>query len=392
MNQTTFNIFLITIPGLEDLALSELEKKISFFPSTLSYKKVAGGIEINSNTVKDIYFVHQYLKIPTRALLRIKEFKARDFPSLYKHLLKIDWNQYIPWDDFKLSFSSYKSKIFDERKVQKCLNDAIRDYKNGNPAKEKYKKSPPPYEASVFIRAYEDQFLVSIDLTGERLDRREKKLFSTAAPMRESLASAMIEQTLKNIHYDLTDISILDPMAGSGTLLFEVYDYYRISNRKYNYEFMPFYASCPEKTYKKIDSLVENNLFLWANDISDEAIKSLHENQKNYSDIKLEITKIDYFSNEFNDYFKQYNDLEKKEFILLSNPPYNLRIKTEDTAEIFINRFISAINNLDEKVSQFSLIFPSEVKIKSPKDFKLLEKTKTLNGGLEVTIYTFSRL
>jgi putative N6-adenine-specific DNA methylase len=364
MNQKLkFHFFLVTIPGLEELAAHELkEKSLLHKQKIFDIKVTKGGVEYCCEEIYTGFLCNYYLRIPTRILLRISEFKARDLPKLYNKLKKIDWNKYIPGVIPQLHYSSEQAKIFDDRKVEKSLEDAIKDYQIACPPKKKYSELQWRYRPAVYIRNIENNLVVSLDTTGERLDRRGIKLHSTKAPMRESLAAGLFYHLLttqKKVN------SIYDPMCGSGTLLLESQNFYQISKRNYTFEQMPF---VPMKRPSDIES---KKMTIAGADIDDDAIKALQENIPQ-GDIK----KLDIFEDK----------VERCDTHYLINPPYNKRIKTHENIHDFINKLMSHITQYNRPAS-ISFIIPSTIKIKTPNGFQLNKGPEVLNGGLKTRFY-----
>jgi putative N6-adenine-specific DNA methylase len=85
-----YRIFLIIPPGLEDLAFAELMSKCPLDNIT----QMKGGIELTAD-LDWIVKAHTLLKIPTRLLMRITEFKVRDFPKLHQKFTSFKWNSVL---------------------------------------------------------------------------------------------------------------------------------------------------------------------------------------------------------------------------------------------------------------------------------------------------------
>ncbi|MFG1512316.1 THUMP domain-containing protein, partial [Halobacteriovorax sp. HFRX-2_2] len=101
----TYELFLSVTPGLEEFAKEELKELIRYeFFNSIECNNEA-GLLLKSQDLFSLLTLIKYLKIPTRALLRVEEFKARDLPKLYKKLSKINWNDYIPTTDFEFKVS-----------------------------------------------------------------------------------------------------------------------------------------------------------------------------------------------------------------------------------------------------------------------------------------------
>lgn len=374
-----FSLFLITIPGLESLAHQELIHKLTLLNiKEYNCSQVDGGIEYHTDSASDIIALHSYLKIPTKILLRLTSFKAKDFPKLYNLLRKIKWRDYIPWVGPELVFSAYQSKIFDERKVKKCLDDAIAAENVANAPKEKFKNLSWQETPEVYIRFENDLCTVSLNLTGERLDRRGKKIYSTKAPIRESIASAMYYSIIGDlVEEDQTSqINIIDPMSGSGTLLFEASQFYTNNERAFNYQSFPIFREIFSELKKtqiaKIETAPIKINHFFANDLDEKAIDSLKKNLVEYKLTNVSITNLDY---------KNIVLPELTNKIIICNPPYNKRIKTETDLTSFIEDFLIYLTKL--KPQRILIITPTENKTIALKGYKLYEIKPVNNGGIK---------
>lgn len=388
-NQTRYSLFLITIPGLENLAYSELIHKLELLkiPSN-SAKIVDGGIEFEATHITQIQALHYYLKIPTKILLRINSFKAKDFPKLYNQLRKIQWKEYIPWVNPELVFSAHESKIFDERKVKKALEDAIKDENIAGAPKEKYKDQSWQQTPEVYIRIQNDEVLVSLNLTGERLDRRGIKTFSTKAPIRESIASAIYYASIGSLlkKNEVLEINLADLMSGSGTLLFEANEFYKKNNRDFNFTSIPLFKSAISQIRKDEVPIIHTApvkiVLNIANDLDELAISAFENNQKNY---QLENVKLSH-----SDYKTLTIKSDPNHLIIISNPPYNKRIKTTDDMDTFLFEYLNFLAKSNPKV--FTIITPTTNQLPKIKNYELLEIKPVNNGGIKTKIAIYRAL
>ena len=97
MIKNEFCFYLVISPGLEEISLNEIGNKwVNFFPDEKvpEIKKIVGGLELTLSLEKGV-LLNQILKIPTRILLRLKEFKCRDLPKLYNKIKNIDWAPFL---------------------------------------------------------------------------------------------------------------------------------------------------------------------------------------------------------------------------------------------------------------------------------------------------------
>jgi len=193
-------------PGMEAIAAAEL--------ATLSahdINSVAGGVEF-SGSMDTMMRVNLRARCITRVLLRLASFKALSFPELYNKSKRVEWQRYLAEGaQLSLRASCHGSRLLHSGRVEQAVFDAICD-------------ECMPVTAStgdgtgqqILVRVDKDQCTISIDCSGERLDRRGYRLHSGMAPLRETIAAAMLQW----MQWQPEEV-LLTPMCGSGTFAIE---------------------------------------------------------------------------------------------------------------------------------------------------------------------------
>ncbi len=180
----SYQLFLIIPPGLEDLALKEVELKCP----VSGIEVVKGGLELTAD-LDWVVKAHTTLKIPTRILMRLTNFKVRDFPKLYQKFSSFKWNQYLSHPEPEWEISCTKSRLNHtgriEETVKKALDEAMRKQPLGKDW-EKKQYSPQTF----YIRIFDDELTLSLDLTGDPLYKRGLQKIKGEAPIRENFAAA----------------------------------------------------------------------------------------------------------------------------------------------------------------------------------------------------------
>lgn len=192
--------FVIVTPGLEPLAVDELRD----LGVTTRMRVLHGGIEVDLTT-RQLYVVHLWARIPTRVLVRLAVANASRFDKLQELIRSIDWDDFLrPGAPVSVRASCRESKLYHDGAVAERVIDAL-----GNPVDDEIGQR-------VQVRIDRDQATVSIDATGEPLHWRGWRGAGHAAPLRATLAAAM----LRAARYDGTR-PLVDPMTGSGTIAIE---------------------------------------------------------------------------------------------------------------------------------------------------------------------------
>ena len=157
-----------------------------------------------------------FLRTAERILLKIGSFKAYTFDDLFEGTKKLPWEDYIPENGrfWVKKASTAKSKLFSAPDIQSIVKKAMVDR-----MKSKYKVSwfdedGDDYPVRVFI--LKDQVTISLDTTGIPLHKRGYRKLVSEAPIRETLAAALLMLTPWH-----KDRILVDPFCGSGTFLIE---------------------------------------------------------------------------------------------------------------------------------------------------------------------------
>ena len=140
-----------------------------------------------------------FLRTAERVLLKVGKFKAVTFDQLFEEIKALPWENYIPADGkfWVAKASSVKSKLFSPSDIQSIVKKAI---------VERLKK----------ISFMKDEALICLDTSGLSLHKRGYRTMVSKAPIKETLAAALIMLTPWK-----KDRILVDPFCGSGTFPIE---------------------------------------------------------------------------------------------------------------------------------------------------------------------------
>ena len=202
--------YAITTPGVEKYCRQEL---IALGIETGDRSVDAGGVTFAGRFV-DCQQANLHLRTATRILMRIDEFSATHLRRLKKKAGDIAWELFLPAGQGHLphlKVSCHRSRLYHTEAIARSIRESMK-YR----LKETGGSPFPAFPQTLFVRVVKDRFTLSLDSTGEPLYKRGLKTGPARAPIRETLAAAM----LMAAGYD-TRRPLVDPLCGSGTFSLE---------------------------------------------------------------------------------------------------------------------------------------------------------------------------
>lgn len=193
--------FAIAAPGLEPLVAREL-KALGLRGHT-----VPGGVAFRA-TSEQLYTANVWLRVASRVIVRVATFRAAAFYELERHARRVSFERYIaPGAAVDIHVSCRKSRLYHSDAVAERIRQAI-ERRTGSSV------ATSENGAIVLVRLSHDECTVSIDSSGALLHRRGYRLATAKAPMRETLAAALLSGWN-------ADSALMDPFCGSGTIPIE---------------------------------------------------------------------------------------------------------------------------------------------------------------------------
>lgn len=156
-----------------------------------------------------------WLRCADRVLLKMGEFKAVTFEELFQQVKGIAWEQLIPPDGkFTVTGSSVKSTLFSVPTCQSITKKAIVDRLSEAYGIEHFEETGAEYTVKVTL--LKDRATITVDTSGVGLHKRGYRTNDVTAPIKETLASAMIQ-----LSFWKEGRLLIDPCCGSGTIPIE---------------------------------------------------------------------------------------------------------------------------------------------------------------------------
>ena len=201
------NCFAAVPRGAEELTAAELAQL-----GIKGAKAIRGGVSFSTDQA-GLYRCNLWLRTASRILMKLSEFACSTPDELYAGVHAIAWHELITplmtvAVDCTLRDSAMTHSGFVALKAKDAIVDRIREHCGSRPNVDT--ASP---DVRVNIHLAKNFCTLSLDSSGESLDRRGYRLERNEAPLRETLAAAVILQT----GWD-GKIPLADPMCGSGTI------------------------------------------------------------------------------------------------------------------------------------------------------------------------------
>jgi putative N6-adenine-specific DNA methylase len=204
------NYFATVARGLEEIAAKELESL-----GAIDVRPNFTGVHFRGDKAL-LYKVNLWSRVIFRVLMPIYEIKSYNAEQLYQNVYKLDWEKYIQTQDtFAVICTGGNKNLNHTHFTALKIKNAIVDRQRQQIGKRSNIDIEYP---DVLINAHieGDRCLLSLDSSGSSLHRRGYRPAMGLAPLKETLAAALLE-----IAEWKPNIPFLDPLCGSGILPIE---------------------------------------------------------------------------------------------------------------------------------------------------------------------------
>lgn len=358
--------------GLEELVKLEV-RNLGYEQMTVENGKVAFTCDEYA-----IPRANLWLRTADRVLLKMGEFKATTFEELFEKTKALPWEEWIPENGkFPVNGKSVKSQLFSISDCQAIVKKAIVERLKENYNTEWFKEDGAEFPVEVAL--LKDVVTLTIDTSGQGLHKRGYRAKATEAPLKETLAAAMV--LLSRWREDRV---LIDPFCGSGTLPIEAAMIGKNIAPGLERKFVSEgWERIPKKAWKdaRVEALKairqDEDIKIYASDMDERAIEIAKDNA-------YEAGVDEYISFSVGDMARIKSD-EKYGYIIC-NPPYGERLGEKKEVQKLYQRMGKVFSKFDTW---------SKYVITSDEDFESLygkrasKKRKLYNGRIKVDYYQF---
>jgi putative N6-adenine-specific DNA methylase len=195
--------------GLEAVTSGELER--------LGYgeRTVENGRVCFTGRLEDIPRCNLWLRTTDRLLVRLAEFPAESFDQLFESVRALDWAELLPEEArFPVTARSRHSKLTSLPACQATVKKGIVEALRRRYRREMFPENGPTYTVDLALNR--DRALLTLDTSGQGLHRRGYRRRAGEAPLRETLAAALVLLS----RWEPARV-LADPFCGSGTIPIE---------------------------------------------------------------------------------------------------------------------------------------------------------------------------
>ena len=365
-------LLIPTLFGLEGLCADELRRL------GLPQVKAEDGRVCCKARPEDIPRVNLNLRTGERVLLVVGRYHAADFEALFEGAKALPWEDFIPREGaFPVKGHSLNSQLHAVPAIQAVLKKALAARLGAKYGMDTLPESGALYQVQFSIMA--DQVTLMLDTSGAGLHKRGYRAVGVVAPLRETLAAAMVLLS----RYRGRD-PFCDPFCGSGTIPIEAALIAKnrapglnraFSAQKWRWLDSGLWLQAADEA---MDKEFHGDYDIWGGDIDPKAVAIARDNA-----VKADVEDVVRF--EVADAARFHRDAPAGRVV--TNPPYGERILEKREAEELYRAFGRAVRTLPEgwRVSVLS----SHTEFERTFGRTAEKKRKLYNGMLKCDLFQY---
>ena len=360
--------------GLEGLVGDELRRL------RLHDVQVENGRVLCRGEIGDLPRLNLNLRCGERVLLQMARFTARDFDSLFEGVKSAPWEQFIPREgQFPVKGHSLDSQLHSVPACQGIVKKAAAARLGERYGLQTLPETGAKHQIQFAIMG--DEVTICLDTSGPGLHKRGYRAVGVEAPLRETLAAAMVILA----RYRGRD-PLRDPFCGSGTIPIEAALIARNRAPGLDRSFdAQRWAAVPQSAWltaaeEAMDQEFDGQYDIWGGDISPRAVEIARENARKagVEDI-VRFDRADAASLRVSGEYGQ----------IVTNPPYGQRLLEQEEAEALYRAFGEVYRTVPPKWRV--LILSSHPAFEKHFGRRADKKRKLYNGMIKCDLHMFQR-
>ncbi|MFL0269590.1 THUMP domain-containing class I SAM-dependent RNA methyltransferase [Candidatus Clostridium radicumherbarum] len=366
-----FDLIATSTFGLEAVVAKEL--KLLGYEDLISEN---GKVSFKGDEY-DIAICNTWLRTADRVLIKMAEFKAESFEELFQGTLRVPWGELIPKNGkMHVVGKSIKSVLHSVPDCQSIVKKAVVEAMKKEYNIDYFEEDGPVYKIEIAL--LKDIATLTIDTTGSGLHKRGYRELAGEAPLKETLAAALVLLS----SWEPSRV-LADPFCGSGTIPIEAAligkNIAPGLNRSFVCETWPTMdKSIWEEIRSYAKSKINKESFqILASDVNGRLLKTARENA-------LKAGVSEYIAFQKRD-AREFSSQKKYGFII-SNPPYGERLGDKVEVEELYKAMGELYRNLD---SWSFFVITSNLKFQELFGKKADKNRKLYNGRLLCYYYQY---
>ena len=360
--------------GLEGLVGDEVRRL------GLSGVQVENGRVLCQGTMADLPRLNVNLRCGERVLVLLASFPARSFEALYQGTAAVPWEEFIPREGrFPVKGHALDSQLHSVPDCQKIVNKAAAERLGRAYGLQRLPETGEKHLSQFAI--LRDQCSLYLDTTGPGLHKRGYRAVGVEAPLRETLAAAMVLLS----RYRGRD-PFRDPFCGSGTIAIEAALIAKNRAPGLDRSFDAQRWACVDSRFwldaagEAMDREFDGQYDIWGGDIDPKAVRIARENA-----VKAGVEELVRFETADAARLRCQGEYGQ----IVTNPPYGERMLEKQEAEALYAAFGQAYRSIPPKWRV--LVLTSHPEFERFFGRKADRERKLYNGMMKCALYQFSR-
>ena len=195
--------------GMEGLVAKELKS------NGLQDVRADNGFVLFSSTADNLYLSNMKLHFSDRLYIILASGECKSFEDLFQLVFSVPWPDFFSGNEFiDVSCKCTKSQLMSQRDCQSITKKAILERLHRSTGRSVFPETGSAFP--VHVQIHTNMAKILLDTSGSSLSRRGYRTWNGEAPLRETLAAALVEFSPWR-----PGMPLYDPCCGTGTMLIE---------------------------------------------------------------------------------------------------------------------------------------------------------------------------